>query len=479
MPHSRIHAFSAALVAFTLAACQAPGSPSGPVPTVTTSPSVVQSPSAPRTDASAAPSAQPTAPTGQAVISGQVFDDQGALLRQAKVQVSSPQRPDLLRTLDTAGGAYVVQVPVGITIALKVTQDGFTPRVRTVHTASNGTDLTAFTLDFGGEKAGKPYALSKTLEIVEVTPANQATGVSTGPLLVKFRLSHPLDRANQTLFEDLIELRFRLAGATKVVNFGALYDNESATMDWSEDGLEGTFRFNAPLVTGGVDATTVTVGFKEDTPQSVWPATAAGARLGGDLAPTTADAAGVKVYQKIAPFFREPDPAAFPPDRPSPALLWGLTHRTTVAFSLGRTDEKPRVAKVTGYKGLDGAQDRLDVEFDRPMRGFPTELIDKEVLKASNYRFVLGKSSSKADIEKFNQMDPAKDGSVTSETLKFSASSTRIVQIPLPNGTLSGYSQLKLYVDPAVRDIAGNAVLTSPQDPTTGLAANVIMGGLN
>jgi hypothetical protein len=305
-------------------------------------------------------------------------------------------------------------------------------------------------------------------------------------LVVTFRLSHALPAADRGHFGKLLQVRFPIptivdpitlkSTSEAVISAGTAFQEEVATVTWNEAGTEGTFRFNAPLVTRLAGSGTVTVGFDQAVSIDRWPEAENGKVLGRGVARETFEGNGAKVANRVAPFWRGPGTLAVPSAPPSPLELWGNTHATTTTFSLVPDARAPRVKEVIAYRGGSGQPAQIRVVFDEPVRGYPEQALDGSALRASNYRFVLGRTDESDDAEEYAKSDPVKNGTALPADPIFSANRNDTVILPMPDGYLRDFTVFKLYVDPAVKDLAGNGVQTSPQDPTTALSDNVLEG---
>jgi hypothetical protein len=462
-----------------LAACQTGQAPAPSVPVASTPPTGAPSPSPVE---QASPSPVPAAARVQ--VSGKVFADDGRRLENARVEVRSSDG-QIVQTLQAIGGAYALpEVPVGTVLTLTAVQEGYSMRQR-VHRAvlpGLNDDLDPNVVDFGGPLAGAYHALSLYPEITSVTPAARATNVASSPLVITFRLSHALPVADQGRFGRVLQVRFPVPVSPThptgevIIRRGTAYEDTAATLTWNEAGTEGTFRFDAPLVTRAGGASAVTVGFDQGAPLEDWPENAESRRLGRDRAVKTYDGNGSTVSFQVAPFWRGAEGTTAPATRPSPLEIWGSTHATTTTFSLAPDTRQPKVKQVAAYSGKNGANDEIHVVFDEPMRGFPEEALDNGVLLPSSYRFVLGRTEEREDAERYAESDPAEGGNSPPLAPFYSINRTDTVILPLPNGTLTNFTVFKLYVDSAVKDLAGNAIQTSPRDPSTGLADHILEG---
>jgi hypothetical protein len=103
------------------------------------------------------------------------------------------------------------------------------------------------------------------------------------------------------------------------------------------------------------------------------------------------------------------------------------------------------------------------VTFSEPVHGFPEGAADPGALRPSNYRFILGNLDDFREAKDFAARNPATDGQNPTKDPYYAADSANIVVLPMPNGSLSRYNQLKLYVSPDVKDIAGNPTATASE----------------
>lgn len=412
------------------------------------------------------------------MLSGQLFDEEGLLVRTGSVQVHSDDDASLNQTLQVAGGTWVLaNVPVGAKLTLIATSDGYTVRERHILVPPARGTADTYRFNFGSEGEGAKYALSQYPEIVSITPTNQAKGVSTNPLVVTVRFSHPFEQKEQDKFAKLFKVHFQVPGGEKIIQDRTAYNDETARLTWNEAGDTATLTFNAPLVTRNSSDAALTVSVDDSVSLDQWPRAKNEKRLGKDLVYETVDAGNVTVRQRVAPFLRDLDEVTVPPSpRPSPLPLWGATHRVSSVFTLAKDTTPPKVVSVLGYRGINGANDRIAVTFSEPMRGFPEEMLDGSVLKPSNYRFVLGKYSTTEDATKFKNANPQTDGGSTSLQVTYNSTKYEVVYIDLPSGTFGDNTDFKIYVDPDVKDLAGNSVKTSSPDPSTGLSDNILTG---
>lgn len=419
--------------------------------------------------ATATPSPTPTAASSPALrrvlITGKVYDDAGMPIDGAQVEVRSEQSPHLNQTVEALGGAYVVSdVPEGTVLTITASKEGFTRRQRVVEALilPDGAGYDPNRIDFGGYERGMWHALSRYPEISELTPANMATGVESNPLQVKVRLSHALPADQRGLFEGLLKLRFRAKGQDYELYPRFSYSDVVARFDWDEDGRGGTFAFDGPIVTQGSEGATVTVFLDQDVALKNWPESAEGRMLGRDRVEKTTEGSGAAVSNQVAAFLRPDFDETLPSARPEPLQLWGRTHQTTSTFTLAKAEAPLKVVTAEAVPGQGDMPDRFVVTFDRPVRGFPEQALDGSALKSSNYRFVLGNVEKRDARESFEAADPRVSGSTPDGSAAYySSTNPHKVVLPLSGSKLSGYTNFKLYVDPAVKDVSGNGLESS------------------
>jgi hypothetical protein len=467
-------------LAVLLAACQA-AQPTQPGQAGPQAPATM--PPGTQPTESITPTAQPTAATVRVQLSGKIYDDEGRVLTGATLKARSSDGA-YSRDVEVIAGAYAIpDAPLGAPLTLQASLEGYTARER-VHTPTlprPDEDRNPNVVDFGGSGGGAYFALSQYPEISRILPANQQVGVPASPLIVTFTLSRPLPVDERGRFANLFQLRFQVPTEVHptgeiILRPGVAYEETVASLTWNEAGTEGTFSFGAPIVTRGAAASAVTVGFNQEASLDVWPQTANNKMLGRGRAQSTYSGNGTTVSNQVAPFWRGTDGLVAPSARPSPLALWGSTHMTTSSFSLAADSRRPRVKEVSAFRGAAGLRDTIVITFDEPIRGYPESALDGSAVRASNYRYVLGDSEDADDIKRFNETNVASGGNTPTSDLTYSRTRNDTVIITLPVGALAEKDVFKLYVDPAVKDVQGNGVQTSAQDPVTGLADHIIQG---
>lgn len=467
---------AAALV--VLAACQpapvGPGTGPSAVPSGTAAPSSV----APTASATATPvtSAAPSVSSQRELVLGTIMSDEGGQVMDATVEVTCDVDPSVNQTM-AAPGSYSFRAPVGSTVTVKVSKDGFTTRTR-VHkveaVAGNQKD-DPNRLDFGGNEEGMYYALSEYPEISQISPTNLQANVSGAPLVVKFTFSHKLQAETRDQFGHLFQLRFQAPGGEQVITTGSRYNDQSATLEWDESGKVATFTFPGPVVAYQGASSSVKLAFDTTVPARIWPLGDNGRRLGRDIVDTATSGSGARTTAQIAPILRDVQTEPIPTVRPSPLPLWGLMHWTDIAFTLAQDLTPVKVVKAVARPGAGTADDLIEVTFSKPMRGFPEAALDPAALSRANYIFAFGRRDTPAESAAYDASDPSKGGSSPS-SLEYDAKRPEVIFLHVSSGTFSRYSRFKLYVDPKVKDIFGAGVQTSTPDPTSHLADNVVEG---
>jgi hypothetical protein len=460
-----------------VAACQpAPVSPDAPAPVASAAPTVAPSPTTtPSVDG--LPSTAPTSPATQSftILRGRVIDDEGGAVNRGVIELRETPDGAVIHTAPVGGGAYIVpSLATGRTWHLRFVGDGYTERARTLSVPA--ADFKgAYDVHFGGDSPA--FAPSVYPEIMAVSPASRSTD-AVSPMRVTMRLSHPISSSQErNLFSRLLKLRYIGAVGESSVGVGDLFGEEATEVVWNEAGTEATFRLDVPIVTHKGPRAAFTITFDQSRPADEWPRDANQRRLGRGLSYTTYDAADVRVSTRISPFLRDLETVTISPSpRPSAEALWGETHRTGSTFSFKADTSPLKVVSAVGLRGIAGQPDRIQVTFNKPINGFPSEWLDGSALRSGNYRFVLGRVEKADDLKRFNESNPAVDGGSSPESPAFHPIRYDVVVIPLPAGTLEPYTDFKLYVDADVKDIHGMPVTTSAQDPATHLADHVIKG---
>ncbi len=413
------------------------------------------------------PSVVPSAAeAGSELLLGSLRDEEGAAIEGGTVTVRSETNPELNQTLRAQGGSYVLRgLRVGTRLSLEATAPGYGVRTREwiVARTEDDADEPANRVDFGGLDQGMWYFLSKHFEIARVEPANQAKGVAANPLSIRFWFSQALEEESLSVFANLLRVRIKGAldsdpstDADETLRVNTNYREMRARFEWASDRKSGTFQFGAPLVVGRTESTTVTVGFDQQAALDRWPRSDSGAVLGWQVVDNARDHTHTPGRRAIAPFVGIKPNEAILSERPTAAKLWAGTHHTQAVFSLKPDQTGSRVLDARFYAGLAGTADSLEVRFDKPVCGFPESALDGEVLRASHYRFVLGKVEERRDREAFEASDPRKSGNSPIAKGRYHGRATDRVIFELPVGFLRDYTHFKLFVEPGVTDLNGN-----------------------
>lgn len=426
----------------------APSGSAGPstTPSGSTAPSTGPSGSA---DPSTAPSATTSAPppSGKTVIvSGKVYDEEGATVDGALVTVKSLNTSvPYEATATTTQGSWVVNnVPEGANVEIIVTKDGWTSRRRT--DSFQGEAQEQNVVDFGAaggnannnskDPEGESYFISDYPEIASTEPVTDATGVDNQKLTFKLKLSETLDEdardvlvnsltilpANEEakgsgLTGDAIDIE--TAEDSNAADGVAAIDLDDADFDgygytieegstflgnsdrdvsatWNADGTELTFSFDATLIADDSDeakyqAVLVSQGDEADDLIEDEDGNQLGTNHDGDLSGYPDEG------MIIANVFKEVDLSAVDDTdgyNNRGESNWGSTHDTAVNWEIKRDDTDPKLTRVNVAENVDG-DFRIELEFSEGMAAYNGTSIgdyDKagfEDLRA-NFRFALG-----------------------------------------------------------------------------------------
>lgn len=480
---------SLAFMLAALAACQAkPVVAPATSPLPSTAASATAAPGASATplatasnaaSASAPASLSPSVSADRELVLGSLFDDEGGQLDGAQVAVTCDLDPSVNQTLQ-APGSYAFRAPVGSTVKVTASKDGYTTRTRVhkVEAVAGNQNTDPNRLDFGGDGAGTFYALSAYPEIASVSPANLQTNVTSNPLVVTVTFSHALSASTRDRLNQILELQFQSPLGVQAVKSGTTYNNQRATLSWDTSSKVATLTFPAPVVANKGTASSVKVAFDSSVQPSDWPLGTNGKRLGRDLVTNAVSGnGGASGATLMAPILRDSFTDPVPVVRPSPLTLWGLTHWTDVSFSLAQDTSPLKVVSVAGYPGSGSAGDFIEVTFNKPVRGFPESALDRSAVATDNYRFALGSTKDIDAQRAYDAADPAKGGQAP-QSVVFHGTRTDTVDLQLPTGALTNFNKFKIYVDPKVDDIYGTTLQGVPADPTHNLSANVMEGSV-
>lgn len=461
-----------------LAACQPAGVTPVPTPTAAqsgASPATGQSP-APAATTGTVVSAAPSVSSQRELVLGTILGDEGQQLDDATVDVTCDLDPSLNGTLK-APGAFSFRAPVGSTVTVKASKAGFSTRTRVLKVeATEGNDrLEPNRLDFGGSDEGALYGLSEYPEIAMVSPSNLQKDVVSNPLVVKLTFSHKLSEAKRDVFNHIFQLRFQSPDGDQVISTGSRYNDTSATLEWDASGKIATFTFPVPVVAYRGEAAAVTLAFDQTTPELNWPLGDNGKRLGRALVSNATNGSGVTTTNRMAPILRDRFPTSAPTARPSPLVLWGLTHWTDISFTLAQDLTPVTISKAQGRAASGQVDDLIELTFSKPMRGFPESALDPAGLRRENYAFVLGRNDTALEANAYLASDPSKGGT-TPTKVEYDPKRTDVILLHVSPGTLSKFNRFKLYVNPKVKDVFGASVKFAGQGTSKDLAENVVEG---
>jgi hypothetical protein len=455
-----------------------PSSPGAVSPTRSAGPAVTLS-AAPTATASSlqSPAGSPLDLSRRELVLGSLFDDQGAQLDRAQVDVVCPADPSVNQTIQ-APGSFAFRAPVGSLVTVSVSRANFTPRTRTlkVEAVAGNQNTDANRLDFGGNGPDAFFALSEYPEISTVSPANQQTGVASSPLVVQMTFSHSLSAKTRDRFGTLLQLRFQSPTGVQIVRSGTTYNDQPTTLVWDSSYKLATLTFPAPVVASRGAAAAVTLGFDTSAQLSDWPQGDNGRYLGRDFVFGAQSGTGAASgAAQVAPILRDHFTGPAPVVRPSPLTLWGLTHWTDVTFTLSQDLTPLGVTSIGAIPGDVGQDDFIKIVFAKPVRGFPESALDGSVLRSDYYHFAFGASDTKDAIDAYNAADPSQGGG-GAIGVTYNTSDPKVVFLHLGHGTVSRYNRFKLYLDPRIKDINGAALAPIPANPAANLSANVLEG---
>jgi hypothetical protein len=420
MQTAKLSKVALSLLALAATAC-APTGVTAPVATPTPGPSASAggtanpTPSPSATTGQTGSTAAPTPNQGGAVnpklvvLSGTVYDEAGATVDNATVNVKSLDTGNpYTAKVTTAEGSYVVNnVPEGVNVEISVTKDGYTTRrqVGVFQAAASQKNEVNFgsTLTVTTDK-GSAYFISKYPEVASTEPAYNASNVDNASLTYKLKLSEALDDTNRRRFEEAIRVMpantLANPGGGVPVDFtdlndqttdydittitgggtsgnatapywikkGSLFLNESATranVTWSADNTEATLTFNAPLATNRTDVAKYQVGLA---------APAGGDRIvdkdNNQLG--TDKANSLSAYPPAGDLIRNafvPNSLSISGNPANGAARWAATHKSVSIFSVKQDNIDPNLVSVTYTKNL-GADSRFELTFDKPIVAF-------------------------------------------------------------------------------------------------------------
>lgn len=434
-----------------------PSAPARIEPGTTPSASPTTAPSA-STGASAVPSAAPTGPVASApapdplrrvILSGRVYDLQGATVSGALITVRSLDASvPYTATATTVGGSWVVNsVPEGANVEVIASRDGWTSRRRVG--SFQASTQTRNEMDFGGlsgvASGGAPYFISKYPEITRTEPVDEAVGIEPTLSAYKLYLSESLDDTNRRRFENALRvlpandaangdsagttvdldtledrsypLLRQIDGNTAIspysIKTGTVFLGESSTrvrVSWDATGTVATLSFPAPLVANDSDEAAYQVvlvsGGNEERIRD-----GDGNQLGTDQDGRLSryPALGDLV---LAPF-QERDlrlSTITGLTDNSVEARWAATHDNLAGFEVKRDNLRPVLTSVDA--AVVGNDTRIELTFSEPMaayNGTSTGLrhpgLGDDANDLLNYVFMLGERVGDLDDQNLDEDD--------------------------------------------------------------------------
>ncbi len=414
-------------------ATKAPAGRPSPVPTLTHS----RPPAPPST-----PSPSPIGYTGrQVVVSGYVYDHQGATVDDATVVARSlDAAAPYYREVSTDGGSFVLNgVPEGVNVEVVAQRTGWTTRRRVATFQGQASDRheVNFGAPRGDRRDGAAHFLAPFPEIVRTEPADGAENVETGAGTYRLHLSEPLGAEDQRRFEaafrilpandvanggvagsttDLADLEdddFPLAKAIDgvagvapyAVRKGSIFRDDPdtrATFTWSASGQAVTFHFGGPLLVASDDETVYQLALVSGGEDQRIRDTD-GEQLGTDHTgkltryPARGDLLlSVFVADHLA--LRDIDGLADGSDE----AAWAATHLNVVRFSTWRDVDAPELLGVVA--GPQGDDTRIELRFAEPLAaydgstgGFVHPRLGDDGDDLANYTFAVSTKAAKVE----------------------------------------------------------------------------------
>jgi hypothetical protein len=383
--------------------------------------------------------------TGPLTVRGIVFDEMGEPVEGASVTIRSLDQsmPFEAEAVTATTGYHVSSVPQGVVMEHIATKDGWTTRRQV-----RSHDRVISRVNFGrlggtGVGNGAAYFISDFPEIVEVTPADGATGAHNYELTYKFTFSEPLsadgrdrfvhafrivpNNAQALGFEPNIDLTAsdnydvsdglslgQVASTTygyELKRGNQFLSNESVQVVaiWNAEGTEMTASFNAPLKTGDTYGGQYAVMLVTNNGQRI-------EDLQGKQLGTTADS---MVSYPIAAshlfnVFRTPELSVSDDFTGEFFGLdvglanWAQTHKSAVKFTVERDDKAPVLQSV--HSSQSGDDHRIDLTFDEPMAVFGGDGVGlyggNEVFDLSKYSFAVSNDRGKTSAVRLDVVAP-------------------------------------------------------------------------
>ena len=421
-------------------------------------------------------------------VRGKVYDEEGAVVSDAKVRIrslSSAQPFDT--TVDVTGGAYVANnVPSGVNLEISVSKANWTSRSRVEALIPLGTSTTGNIVNFGGtntteDAEGPAYFISNYPEVLSATVTDATRAHEKAEVTVTF--SEPFDQTNRNRLERALEIEVP-GGSTITRNSTFLNASETAAVSWNEDNTAMTLSFNAPLRANEDDDSTYYVRFVRAIGADVIKDTD-----GKDLG-YNAPAAG-NTYDEV---FKLGDLTIG--DATTGQARWAATHQAQTSFSVTKDEKEPVLTGVTTADVTIGGTlfTRFSLAFDEPMQVFPT-FTGTGLTTVSNYVFALGKTNNDLDgvdmdpstLLNVNTLGDAQNALTAEDPFVFtnaqatvaaSTSDPKVIWFSVPKSIIpTDADKVKVRVR-NVEDPAGNVVSDDNENAEDQTADNVKIGDL-
>lgn len=431
---------AAASAAASVAPTAAPSAAASVTPTAAPSAATSAAPGVSPVPTSSAP-----APSGKVVIvSGNVYDEEGATIDGALITVKSLDAsvPYTATATSQAGSWVVNNVPEGANVEIISTKDGFTTRRRVGSFQQQATGKKNV-INFGAaggnaetdsdDPTGEAYFISDMPEISMTSPADEATQIDGSKTSYKVTFSEALTEDSRDDFVDAFNIAPADSDSAKGAATGAL-DLESfesgattstgdglgasmatgaltyfnggygynlgegdaflgstrnkMTASWNAEGTEVTFSFNGNLISSDNDNAKYQVFLvAQDSNDAIEDAD--GNQLGTSSAGsrTANPTAGGLIFNA----FKENDLATATPAGDVGDSNWDSTHTTVVNFELREDNTDPKLTGIDITKEDDDV--RVELTFSEPMAAFngtSQGFFDASATDLDNYVFMVG-----------------------------------------------------------------------------------------
>lgn len=433
-------------------ATPAPGTSAAPTTGTSTAPTTSAAPTtgtsaAPSTDASGNPtSPMPTssgpAPSGKSVIlSGNVYDEEGATVDGALVTVKSLDAsvPYSATATSQAGSWVVNNVPEGANVEIVATKDGWTTRRRVGSFQQQATGKRNV-INFGAaggeaeegddDVTGEAYFISDYPEIVATTPADESTDFDSTKVSFKLTFSEPLTEDSRENFEDVftvlpaseeaiedgsdfvdletegeddsdeiddLDITFAIGSFEYNLQEGDAFLGSSRTKmtaSWNSEGTEVTFSFGGALLADDNETAKYQMALVvEDAADEIEDED--GNQLG---TPASGRLDGAYVANGlIHNAFKEED-LSIDSTNTTGDDNWSFTHDTVSNFEVREDDTTPKLTSVDVTE--EGESSRIELVFSEPMAAFGTGgdgIYGEGLFEIENYTFAVGEDNGDLD----------------------------------------------------------------------------------